>query len=48
LKATSVSGGLSYIWNTRKISFGEHTILVEAKDGAGNIGTSGKTVKKVK
>jgi len=48
LKATSVSGGLSYIWNTRKISFGEHTILVEAKDGAGNIGTSGMTVIKVK
>ncbi|GLI40143.1 S8 family serine peptidase [Geobacter hydrogenophilus] len=46
--ATSKTGvsSLSYIWNTRKIAAGAHTILSKAFDAAGNAATASITVYK--
>lgn len=46
--ATSKTGisSLSYIWNTRKIAAGAHTILSKAFDAAGNVATTSITVYK--
>lgn len=38
LKTTSNTKMISMSWNTRKISSGAHTVRVEARDAAGNIG----------
>lgn len=39
-KATSTtSASLSYNWNLKKVASGAHTLKVEAKDAAGNLGT---------
>lgn len=45
--ASSVSGaGLSYNWKAQRIAAGSHTIKVEAKDAAGNIGSQSIQVVK--
>lgn len=44
--ASASSGTLSYNWNTKKASSGNHTISVEALDAAGNKGASAITVSK--
>jgi len=46
LKATRASGSLRWRWNTRKVSKGEHTIRIEAKDPAGNVGYDERVVYK--
>ncbi|MES2563825.1 MAG: Ig-like domain-containing protein, partial [Pseudomonadota bacterium] len=39
LKATVSGASLSYQWNTKKASAGTHTLMVEATDAAGNVGS---------
>lgn len=39
LKTTVAGSSLSYQWNTRKASAGSHTLTVEARDAAGNVGS---------
>jgi len=46
LMATKASGSLKWRWNTRKVSKGEHTIRIEAKDPAGNVGYDERVVYK--
>jgi len=40
LKATGAGGTVSYSWNTKKAGSGTHTIVVKAKDRAGNASSS--------
>ena len=40
LKATGTGATVSYSWNTKKVATGTHTIMVKAKDRAGNISSS--------
>lgn len=43
----SVSGAsLSYSWNTRKVATGTHTLMLQATDAAGNVGTTSISVTK--
>jgi thermitase len=44
--ATSSGGSLSYSWNTRKLAAGNHTLKVEARDAAGNVGSHSITVRR--
>ena len=46
LKAAKSKSSITYRWNTRKVSTGEHIILAEAYDEAGNVGTDSITVNK--
>ncbi len=46
LKATSTTGSISYNWNSKKASRGNHIIIVKASDAAGNIGQISVTVTK--
>lgn len=46
LKATSTTGSISYNWNSKKASRGTHTILVKARDAAGNIGQASVSITK--
>ena len=39
LKTTTSSGSLSVNWNSKKVARGAHTIRVQARDAAGNVGT---------
>lgn len=39
LKASATGSSLSYKWNTRKVVAGNHTLRLDAKDAAGNIGS---------
>ncbi|MGZ5279042.1 MAG: Ig-like domain-containing protein, partial [Pseudobdellovibrionaceae bacterium] len=45
-KASSSSGALNYTLNSRKMSAGLHTMRVDAKDAAGNLGTKSIQVSK--
>lgn len=40
VKATGTGGSLSYSWNTRKVSIGQHKIEARAKDAAGNVSST--------
>jgi len=42
--ATGSGGSLSYMWNTRKLSAGSHTVTAVATDKAGNATTTSVTV----
>lgn len=44
IKATGKGGSLGYNWNTRKGPAGAHTIIVTARDAAGNTGTTSVNV----
>lgn len=46
VKARGTGGVLSYSWNTRKVASGTHTIMVIAKDAAGNSSTYSEQVTK--
>lgn len=48
LKTTSISGSLTYNWNTNgnSVKKGQHTITIKAYDAAGNVGTATSTVTK--
>lgn len=47
VQVASVAGGkLSYSWNTRKLSAGTHTLLLQATDAAGNTAYKSITVTK--
>ena len=46
LVSTGNTGFLSYSWNTRKLSFGLHTISTQAIDPSNNIGRHSVTVSK--
>lgn len=47
VQVASVAGGsLSYSWNTRKLSAGTHSLLLQATDAAGNTGIKMITVTK--
>lgn len=46
LKSSVTGSSLSYNWNTRKISAGSHTIRVDARDAAGNLGSTSIQVTK--
>lgn len=44
---SSVNGGsLSYRWNTRKLASGNHTLVLEAEDAAGNRGSRSVSVSR--
>ncbi|MGZ5000794.1 MAG: M12 family metallo-peptidase, partial [Methylomonas sp.] len=46
LVSSSNSSALSYSWNTKKASAGSHTLNAQAKDAAGNTGSTSITVMK--
>ena len=46
LMTTKASDSLRWRWNTRKVSKGQHTIRIEAKDPAGNVGYDERVVYK--
>jgi hypothetical protein len=46
LYASGSTDSISFTWNTRKVARGSHTITVEAKDAAGNLGTKSIVVYK--
>jgi subtilisin family serine protease len=46
LMTTSSSSSVSYKWNTKPVSSGQHTLQVDATDASGNVGTQQITVIK--
>ncbi|MGZ4959600.1 MAG: Ig-like domain-containing protein, partial [Methylomonas sp.] len=46
LVSSSNSSALSYSWNTKKAKAGSHTLNAQAKDAAGNTGSTSITVMK--
>ena len=46
LKTTVSGGSLSYGWNVNKVASGAHTILIDAKDAAGNKSSASVQVSK--